>query len=91
MNAEELAKKLERFPAAHLDEQRAFEVDGGPELMHVVLRGHPLAFTAFREQVIEEVLTALRRMSREQYHGPVSYGDWSWLEHELKEETDDQS
>lgn len=89
---EEMETRTFRMDASHLsDEQRVFEVDGGPGLTHAVLRGHPLAFAAFREQVIGEVLAALRGMSREEYHGPVSYGDWSWLERELKEAHDEQS
>ena len=44
------------------EEQRVFEVEGhAPDLTHVILRGHSLAFQAFREQVIEEILAAVCR------------------------------
>ena len=55
------------------EEQRVFEVDGGPEPTHAVLRGHPLAFQAFREQVIEEVLAAACRCSFDGLTWPEEY------------------
>lgn len=79
-----------RLDAAHLDdEQHVFEVDGGLELTHAVLRGHPLAFKAMQEQIereaIDRILVKLRSISEQPDYCLIN-GNWDWLECELRED-----